>query len=538
MDETQSDSAPRPVPAPIETAEQLQLLTDNVTDYAVFLADTSGQKITWNVGVERITGYTEAEFLGRPPDLLFTPEDRECGAHFQEMRAAVAGGRAEDERWHLRKDGSRFWGSGIMTALRDASGALRGFCKIVRDETRRKQAEDALRQSEEQLRLLVEGARDYTMVMLDARGRIVRWNTGAERILGWPEAEVLGQDIAFIYTPEDREAGAPEHEIETARDQGRAENVRWHLRRDGSRFFADGAMAALREEDGRLRGFAKLMRDVTERHAAEEALQAEYERSRRIAQTLQRAVLLPVEADAFPGLETASFYQAALDEAQVGGDFFDAFSLGEAKVALAVGDASGKGLDAAARTIAVNDALRAFLRSWRGASVAGVLERLNELVWESRGSADDSTFVTLALVILDTATGEAGVATAGAEPPLVLRAGGEAQEVRAGGLPLGALPGQSYETRTLRLMPGDTVVLATDGITEARRGGEFLGYEGMVQIATGAAASASLHEMGRAILDGAVEFAGGALRDDACLLLARRCEEPLREGDPAARAGR
>ncbi len=99
-------TGPRPVPASIETAEQLQLLTDNVTDYAVFLADTSGQKITWNVGVERITGYTEAEFLGRPPDLLFTRKT--VRRAFPRDARRGGGGRAEDERWHLRKDGSRY----------------------------------------------------------------------------------------------------------------------------------------------------------------------------------------------------------------------------------------------------------------------------------------------------------------------------------------------------------------------------------------------------------------------------------------------
>ena len=207
-------------------------------------------------------------------------------------------------------------------------------------------------------------------------------------------------------------------------------------------------------------------------------------------------------------------------------------------MALAVGDASGKGLEAAARTITVNDALRAFLRSSRGADVACVLARLNDFVCEGQDETEGVRFVTLALVILDTATGEAQFGSAGAEPPLIVRANGAVEEVKAHGFPLGIAAGEVYQTRTVGLLPGDTVVLATDGITEARRrDGEFLGYESLVALAREAAGGASpVEQAAHAILEGVRAFAEGGLRDDVCLLLARRCQGDQALSDPLTNA--
>lgn len=117
------------------------MLEENVTDYAIFTIDVEGCIASWNVGAERILGYQEAEIIGQPVALIFTPEDRAHGVVEQELSKAAISGRAEDERWHLRQDGSRFWASGVMTALRDESGNLRAFAKILRDFTRRKAAE-------------------------------------------------------------------------------------------------------------------------------------------------------------------------------------------------------------------------------------------------------------------------------------------------------------------------------------------------------------------------------------------------------------
>jgi serine phosphatase RsbU (regulator of sigma subunit) len=263
--------------------------------------------------------------------------------------------------------------------------------------------------------------------------------------------------------------------------------------------------------------------DEARRMAA--ALSAAYERERRIAQVLQRPLLLKAAEDAIAGFSLATFYEPALDEAEVGGDFLDLFALPNGQVALVVGDASGKGVEAAAHNTHVKDVLRAFLREDPGRPGA-VLARVNRAVCDmlhTLDPADLETFIVMALLVIDPLTGEAIYASAGAEPLLVVRSDGEAAPVAQPAPALGMRQSTRYEETSVRLEPGDTALLLTDGITEARRGSELLGYPGLAQLAQAALqAPSSLQEAGQAILAGARAFAGGPLSDDACLILARR----------------
>src|SRR5215831_19354459 len=128
------------------------------------------------------------------------------------------------------------------------------------------------RDGEEQYRLLMENVKDYAIFMLDPQGRIVTWNIGAERILGFKEGEIVGQPFARIFTPEDVAQDQPELELRVAADKGRVEDERWHVRKDGTRFWASGVVTPLWDENGTLRGFAKILRDITERKKTEEEL--------------------------------------------------------------------------------------------------------------------------------------------------------------------------------------------------------------------------------------------------------------------------
>ena len=145
-----------------------------------------------------------------------------------------------------------------------------GLSIYFRDISNRKQSQEALRTSEEQFHLLLENVKDYAIFFLDTERRITRWNLGAERILGYQEAEILGQSGSIIFTPEDREQGEDKGEIDKAEAEGRAENERWHVRKDGSRFWGSGIVTPLRDETGKLQGFAKIMRDVTKHKQAED----------------------------------------------------------------------------------------------------------------------------------------------------------------------------------------------------------------------------------------------------------------------------
>ena len=140
------------------------------------------------------------------------------------------------------------------------------------DETLQRRLEAALQKSEERFRRLVEAAKDYAIFMTDADGRVSTWNDGAQRLFGYGEGEILGEDGSVLFTPEDRESGAPERELQKARTEGRAEDERWHMRKDGSRFWASGFVRPVLDEEENLIGFSKVARDLTERKRAEEAL--------------------------------------------------------------------------------------------------------------------------------------------------------------------------------------------------------------------------------------------------------------------------
>jgi PAS domain S-box-containing protein len=209
----------------------------------------------------------------------------------RELQAAATVGRFEDEGWRLRKDGSRFWANVVITALRDDTGALRGFAKVTRDLTKRREHEESLRRSEERFRLLVEGVDDYAIFMLDPNGYVMTWNSGAERIKGYSADEIIGQHFSKFYPSDALEGGWPEHELQVATETGRFVEDGWRIRKDGTRFWANVTITALRDRSGHLHGFAKLTRDLSERKRAE-ALEAngldreqmlEAERSARIA---------------------------------------------------------------------------------------------------------------------------------------------------------------------------------------------------------------------------------------------------------------
>jgi PAS domain S-box-containing protein len=188
------------------------------------------------------------------------------------LETARREGRFEAEGWRVRKDGARFWAHVVIDAIRDPSGNLVGYAKVTRDITDKKAAEETLRRSEERFRMLVQGVTDYAIYMLDTEGRVTNWNTGAQRIKGYDEHEIVGEHFSRFYTEEEREAGMPAKSLETAAREGRYEREGWRVRKDGTRFWASVVIDAIRAADGTLLGFAKVTRDLTERREAQAAL--------------------------------------------------------------------------------------------------------------------------------------------------------------------------------------------------------------------------------------------------------------------------
>ena len=244
-----------------------QVLVEQTKDYAVFLLDKEGRILSWNLGAQRLKGYAPEEIIGRHFSTFYTRESADSGWPQHELKVAAAEGRFEDEGWRMRKDGSRFWANVIITALREENGRLVGFSKITRDLTHRKLQEQALRQTEERLRLLIEGVVDYAIFMLDPEGVVTSWNAGAERIKGYRRDEILGKHISRFYLPEDIEAGKPWEELAVAQREGRAESEGWRVRKDGQRFWARAVVSALYDDGGHLRGFAKVTQDLTGQRA-------------------------------------------------------------------------------------------------------------------------------------------------------------------------------------------------------------------------------------------------------------------------------
>ena len=266
----------------LDAEVSFRLLVESVKDYAIFMLDPEGRVLTWNRGAEAIKGYRAGEIIGKHFSRFYPPEDVEARKPERALVAATSEGRIEDEGWRVRKDGSRFWADVVITAVRDAHGRLRGFVKVTRDLTERRRIEEKLRRSEERSRQLVDSVKDYAILLLDTEGRVLSWNRGAQRIKGYRAEEILGEHFSRFFTPEDVAAGVPAHHLQMAASEGQYEDEGWRVRKDGSRFWANAVLTAVRDERGTLTGFAKVTRDLTDRRVAEDALRAAEEYARLI----------------------------------------------------------------------------------------------------------------------------------------------------------------------------------------------------------------------------------------------------------------
>jgi two-component system, chemotaxis family, CheB/CheR fusion protein len=218
--------------------------------------------LSWNTGAHRLFGYAPDEAIGKPLSLLAAD-----GAAEEQTRMVqeIVQGRGLDnlETVRRRKDGSQVHVAITISPIQDGSGNVQAGTAIMRDVTAAYRAAQALRESEERLRLIIESAVEYAIFSTDLERRVTSWNSGAQRLLGYSEAEVMGKSADFIFTPEDRACNEPDKEARTARAEGRASDERTHMRKDGSRFPGTGTMMLMRNDAGEAVGLVKILRDLT-----------------------------------------------------------------------------------------------------------------------------------------------------------------------------------------------------------------------------------------------------------------------------------
>ena len=270
-----------------QSEERFRLMVEGVRDYAIFLLDPTGHITTWNDGARRIKGYAANEIIGKHFSTFYTAEDLETKKPERELKIAVATGKYEEEGWRVRKNGSVFWASVVITALFNEQNKLIGFSKVTRDLTEKKENEETLRQSEERYRSLVEQVTDYGIFLLDEKGRIISWNEGAKRITGYEESEIIGKYFSIFYPEEDVLNGKPSYELRVARAEGKYEEEGWRIRKNGSTFWSSVVITAVYNTNGALLGFSKVTKDLTERKEAERALRESYERYRELTEQLR-----------------------------------------------------------------------------------------------------------------------------------------------------------------------------------------------------------------------------------------------------------
>jgi len=258
-----------------------QRMIREIQDYAIILLDEDGIIRSWNKGAQRIKLYSQEEILGRHFSIFYSQEDLAYNLPKILLNEAKKKGRAAQEGWRVRKDGSKFWGSITITALHDDDNNVIGFSKVTRDLTDKKTAEDNLKMSEERYHKMIAEVQDYAIILLDANGVIENWNAGAEFIKGYSSDEIVGQRFDIFYTQEDRQNGLPDKLLNEARKAGKATHEGWRVRKDGTRFWGMIVITALHNKDQEVIGFSKVTRDLTQKKIAEDKL-ANYTRELEI----------------------------------------------------------------------------------------------------------------------------------------------------------------------------------------------------------------------------------------------------------------
>lgn len=265
---------------------KLAIFLRSIRGCALLMLDTVGQIVISNYSTKEVTGYTEDELRGKPYCCLFPEEDQQNEVPAHDLDMACRQGFYESSRWLNRKDGSQLWSTLSLSPAYDDAGILYGYAVMIRDIADKRATEDALFDSERQFRILVEGVRDYAIYMLDPDGCITNWNAGAALIKGYSATEIIGRHFSTFYTEDDRERGEPQRGLDTALRDNTFQNEAWRVRKDGTLFWASIVIDPIYDEHGKLLGFAKVTRDITDKKLDQERI-AQQRESQHQSQKLE-----------------------------------------------------------------------------------------------------------------------------------------------------------------------------------------------------------------------------------------------------------
>lgn len=275
--------------------ERFRLMVTGVRDYAIFMLDPEGKITSWNEGARRFKGYEAEEIIGKHFSQFYTEADKARNHPQYELEQAIQNGKYEEEGWRVRKDGTRFWANVVITKISDPKGRLLGFAKVTRDLTERRNAEEELKKSEERFRLMVGAVKDYAIFLLDPSGHIASWNEGARRFKGYEANEIIGKHFSTFYTQADRDRMHPEYELQIASKEGRFEEEGWRVRKDGTTFWANVVITRVNDSHGKILGFVKVTRDLTEKRRSEEELRRSEERLRLMVSAVKDYAILMLD---------------------------------------------------------------------------------------------------------------------------------------------------------------------------------------------------------------------------------------------------
>jgi PAS domain S-box-containing protein len=396
----------------------------------------------------------------------------------------------------------------MLTTSRDELGVRASELAQAREESERRAAE---------LQSMLAGMVDGVM-QTDAEGGVIYVNDACIEILEAPSTEAF-EDWSSrfeLYTldgeplPYEESACARALAGETVRNTHVRGVTPW-----GKALTMSISASPVRDAEGRVFGATLVFHDISVRIEFERLRQELLEREHHIAEMLQQAIVPRQRQFAFPGCRISVEYQAAFREAEIGGDFYDVFELGEGKIGILIGDIAGKGLAAAIQVAAARHIIRSY--ALLDLSPARVMTLANEALCKGQSEAD--SMLTAFFTVLDTRQGRMESCCAGHEPPFVRSRSGEVVDLECEGRALGIISGFDYPQSTYTLQRGDVVLMLTDGITEALcRQREFFGREGVAAYLE-QSHGASLEDIASGLLDAATSFASGSLRDDAAIIV-------------------